>query len=290
MLKSSSGLLPYIQLLRLRQWLKNLMLYFPPFLGGTLLEPGVAVRGVLPFTVFCLVSSSIYITNDILDIENDGHHPEKRKRPLPSAMVSIPAAVSLALLLGAAGFGLAWSVPASRFMACLLLYVLISLLYTFRLKNYALVDIFCVSSGFLLRLEAGGAVFGISISGWLFLTVFLLSLFLSTGKRFSEKRRLGDSAASHRRALDAYPKGFLQGLMFLSGATVLVTYSMYVISKNSTLLLYTVPLCCFGLMRYMFRILSGSSGDPTESLLKDGPLFVVGLIWVAMVGWGIYGA
>lgn len=275
--------------MRPRQWLKNLMLYFPPFLGGTLLQPGTAINGILPFAVFCMVSSSIYIINDVIDISNDSHHPEKRNRPLPAGHVSIPAALFLAGSLFSGGAGLAWLFLPSRFLVCLLLYIIISLAYTFKLKEYALVDIFCISSGFLLRLTAGGAAFSIEISEWLFLTVFLLSFFLSAGKRFSEKQRLGTKAVRHRRVLDVYPKGFLQGLMYMSGTAVLVTYGMYAVSKNSSLLLYTVPLCCFGLMRYMFRIQSGCSGDPTESLLKDGPLFSIGCVWALMVGWGIYG-
>lgn len=284
-----SKLIPYIQLLRPRQWLKNLMLYFPPFLGGTLLQPGTAIRGFLPLVVFCMISGAIYIINDILDITNDSHHPEKCKRPLPTGSVSVPAALLLAAFLVCSGTGLAWLLFPERFVVCLVLYIVISLAYTFKLKEYALIDIFCISSGFLLRLESGGAAFNIDISEWLFLTVFLLSVFLSTGKRFSEKKRLGSSAVMHRTVLDVYPKGFLKGLMYLSGATVLVTYAMYVISKDSGLLLYTVPLCCFGLLRYMLRIQAGSSGDPTESLLRDGPLFMIGLVWVLMVGWGIYG-
>lgn len=281
--------IPYIQLLRPRQWLKNLMLFFPPFLGGTLLQPGTAVSGSLPFAAFCMISSTIYIINDTVDINKDRHHPEKRTRPLPAGHVSIPDALLLAAGLTIGGLGLALVSLPAHFSIYLILYILISLAYTFKLKDYALVDIFCISSGFLLRLEAGGAAFGIHISEWLFLTVFLLAFFLSTGKRFSEKKRLGVTAVKHRKVLDAYPEGFLQGLMYMSGAAVLVTYGMYAISKNSSLLLYTVPLCCFGLMRYMMRIQSGSSGDPTESLLKDGPLFSIGVIWALMVGWGIYG-
>ncbi|MBT1071761.1 decaprenyl-phosphate phosphoribosyltransferase [Pelotalea chapellei] len=279
---------PYIQLLRPRQWLKNLMLYFPPFLGGTLLQSNIAA-GILPLAIFCMVSSAIYIINDILDISNDSHHPEKCNRPLPTGRVSIPAALLLAICLISSGISLASAYLPASFMLCLALYILISLAYTFKLKEYALIDLFCISSGFMLRLKAGGVAFNVTISEWLFLTVFLLSFFLSTGKRFSEKKRLGATAVRHRKVLDMYPRGFLQGLMCMSAAAVLVTYAMYAISKNSSLLLYTVPLCCFGLMRYMIRIQSGSSGDPTESLLKDGPLFATGLVWAIMVGWGIYG-
>jgi decaprenyl-phosphate phosphoribosyltransferase len=279
----------FIQLLRPQQWLKNLMLYFPPFLGGALLQSGAAVRGILPFIAFSMVSSATYIVNDVFDCRNDRHHPEKRARPLPSGRISIPAALMLAACLASAGIGLAYWAYSLTFLTIICLYLGISLAYSLRLKEIPLVDIFCISAGFLLRLEAGGAVFGIDVSEWLFLSVFLLSVFLSTGKRISEKQRLGDEAALHRKALDGYPAGFLDAVMQITGGAVLVTYTMYAISRHSSLLVYTVPLCCFGLFRYLLRIRRGEGGDPTESLTRDVPLFLVGLAWAIMVGWGIYG-
>ena len=168
-------------------------------------------------------------------------------------------------------------------------YFVISLAYSIKLKEIALVDIFCISAGFLLRLQAGGVAFNVSISEWLFLSVLLLSVFLSTGKRLAEKLHLGNDAHHHRKALSAYPHGFLEGTMYMTGGSVLVTYSMYVISRHSTLLLYSVPLCCFGLLRYILRVQAGKGGDPTESLTRDVPLLIVGAVWVSLVGWGIYG-
>jgi decaprenyl-phosphate phosphoribosyltransferase len=118
------------------------------------------------------------------------------------------------------------------------------------------------------------------------LSVFLLAIFLSTGKRLYEKNALGENAANHRKALESYPPGFLDGTMYMTGGAVLVTYTLYVIEHQ--VLIYTVPLCCFGLLRYILRVKSGLGGDPTESLVRDVPLLVVGVLWVLMVGWGIY--
>jgi 4-hydroxybenzoate polyprenyltransferase len=281
-------LTPSIQLLRPRQWLKNLMLFFPTFLGGTLLQPGMALRGVRPFAAFCLASSAIYILNDLCDSVNDGQHPTKRLRPLPSGRITPMGASALAgacVLFSALA---AWG-SSGVFLFYLTAYGVVSIAYSLYLKDIALVDIFCISAGFLFRLLAGGAVFGVYVSEWLFLSVFLLSIFLSTGKRLGEKRRLGSLAQQHRKVLDAYPRGFLDGSMYLTGGAVLVTYTMYVLSRPSALLIYTVPLCCFGLLRHILRIQSGADGDPTESLTRDLPLFVVGVLWVVMVGWGIYG-
>jgi len=278
----------WLTLLRPLQWLKNLMLFFPPFLGGEILAAGFLSHAILPVLSFCSASSASYILNDLLDRDNDRHHPEKRHRPLASGRIPIRSASLLAALLALCACIMAWFVSLP-FLAYLVSYILLSIAYSSYFKSLVLLDIFCISSGFLIRLQAGGAAFGIQISEWLFLSVFLLSIFLSTGKRLSEKQRLGDSAKHHRKALAAYPKEFLEGTIYMTGGAVLVTYTMYVLSRNSSVLIYSVPLSCFGLLRYILRVQTGKGGDPTESLTRDIPLLLVGLAWMALVGWGIYG-
>lgn len=277
-----------VKLLRIRQWLKNLMLFFPPFLGGTLFSHTHHLQMLLPFGAFCLVSSVAYILNDVFDRDRDRHHPDKCSRPVASGAISVAAALLFASVLLIFSVVLAWKISAA-FLVLMLAYFVVSVVYSAKLKDIVLLDLFCISTGFLLRLQAGGVAFNVPISGWLFLTVFLLSVFLSAGKRLSEKQRLGSAAADHRMALVSYPRGFLEGIMYMTGGSVLATYSMYAITRHSSLLLYSVPLCCFGLVRYIFRIRSGKSGDPTESLVMDMPLLIVGIVWVCMVGWGIYG-
>lgn len=252
------------------------------------MQTGFFPTVLVPLAAFCLASSATYIVNDVADCKQDREHPVKKCRPIPSGEVGVGQALLLASLLLVAALYLAASVSGA-FLLLLLAYLTVSFFYTVCLKNYPLLDLFCISSGFILRLLAGGEAFGVIISEWLFITVFLLALFLSTGKRFSEKRALGVDAGLHRKALSAYPAGFLDGLLFMSGSAVLVTYTMYVISRHSSLLLYSVPLCCFGLLRYIFRVQSGRGGDPTESLTRDLPLLIVGISWAVMVGWGVYG-
>lgn len=276
---------PYLAILRPAQWLKNLMLFFPPFLAGQLLCPGVAVRGIGPLCAFCLISSAGYIFNDLLDREQDRHHPQKRLRPLASGQIGCRAAGLLAaslLLCGLLWTG--WTQPA--LLPYQLGYIAITLCYSLGLKNMPLVDLFCISSGFLIRLQAGGALFQIPISPWLFLSVLLLSLFLSTGKRLAELQSLGACAGEHRASLTGYPHGFLGGTLYLTAGTALVTYAMYVVQRPR--LIYSVPLCLFGLLRYILRVSSGKGGDPTEALLKDWILLLVGVLWVAMVFGSIY--
>ena len=277
-----------LKLMRIRQWLKNLMLFFPPFLGGTLFLHPFDIRMMIPFSAFCFVSSATYILNDIFDRENDLHHPDKCTRPIASGKISVVQALLFAAALLTCSVVLAWNISGT-FLLLMMVYFMVSIAYSAKLKDIVLVDIFCISAGFLLRLQAGGEAFNVAISEWLFLSVFLLSVFLSTGKRLAEKQRLGDVAQHHRKALVDYPKGFLEGTMYMTGGSVLVTYTMYVISRHSPLLLYSVPLCCFGLLRYILRVQSGKGGDPTESLIRDVPLLIVGVMWVGLVGWGIYG-
>lgn len=279
-------LIPYGDVLRPSQWLKNLMLFFPPFLSGTLLAPGIAAKGIPAFTSFCLASSAGYILNDIMDLEQDRLHPKKRCRPLPSGALSLTSAAILAVFLLSAGVGLAAATLSHRFLLFLVFYVLVTAIYSLKVKDIPLLDVFCIATGFIIRLEAGGEAFAVPVSDWLFLTVFLLALFLSIGKRLTEKRNLGDGAGLHRKSLASYPDGFLEGAMYLTGGAVLVTYSMYTLSRGH--LFYTVPLCCFGLLRYILRVKSGKSGDPTESLLKDVPLLLVSLAWAAVIGWRLY--
>jgi 4-hydroxybenzoate polyprenyltransferase len=279
------NIIDFVRLLRPQQWLKNLMIFFPPLLSGALIHSGVAERGILPFAAFCCASSASYVFNDLADQDRDAHHPDKKSRPLPSGRVSRTAAALLCCVLLALAVVISWRI-SSAFIAYIIVYLMVSACYSMYLKNLPIIDLFCISLGFVLRLYGGGEAFDVYISDWLFLTVFLLSIFLSVGKRYSERRHLGTAAGDHRRTLEEYPDGFLESAMYLSGAAVLVTYSIYAIS--TPLLVYTVPLCMFGLLRYLMRIKSGQSGDPTEALIKDVPLLATGTLWILMVGWSVY--
>lgn len=275
----------YLTMLRPTQWLKNLILFFPPFLAGQMFMPGLVTKGILPFSAFCLVSSAGYIFNDLLDRDGDAHHPQKCLRPIASGVVNLSGASIFAVVLLISGLLLA-IFTSLYFLFLLAGYAAITTSYSLKLKTLPIFDLFCISAGFLLRLQAGGELYHVPISPWLFLTVFLLAVFLSTGKRLSELRSLREKAGEHRTSLALYPPGFLDGTMYMTGGAVLVTYAMYALNRHT--LIYSVPLCLFGLLRYMFRVSSGQCGDPTESLLKDRLLFVVGLLWVLMVVWSIY--
>jgi len=275
----------YCTVIRPRQWLKNLMILFPPFLSGALLHPSLLVRGIEPLAAFCLASSATYLVNDVIDADSDANHPRKCHRPIPSGAVSRRAALGLAVILAVAGILLGLRV-GTGFLLFLCLYLGVSWAYSWRLKQVPVVDIFCIAFGFVFRLYGGGEAFNVLISDWLFLTVFLLAVFLSVGKRRSELEQLGNNAIPHRPSLAAYPQGFLDSAMYLTGAAVLVTYALYAI--NTSLMVYTVPLCLLGLLRYLLLVGSGGEGDPTEALLRDGMLLTISLLWAALVGLSVY--
>lgn len=261
------------------------MMIFPPFLAGTLFREGSLKSGLIPFGSFCIAASAVYVFNDIIDRENDLAHPRKKNRPVASGQVSVKQATAISALLLALLILLSMnqSVPQRLY---LILYIVLSVAYTLALRDIPVVDLFCIAAGFLIRLQYGGSVFGVAISEWLFLSVLFLAMFLSAGKRLNEQINLARKAREHRRSLMAYPEGFLPGLMFMTGSAALVTYSMYVVSRHT--LIYTVPLCCLGLFRFLQRAMAGKGGDPTESLLRDPMIFTVGVLWAFMVGWGIY--
>jgi 4-hydroxybenzoate polyprenyltransferase len=278
-------MIDWLKLLRPLQWTKNLLLLFPPFLSGALFHEGMLSRAIIPIAAFCCAASSGYVFNDLRDLNQDIHHPSKRHRPLASGRLNKTAAKVLFLMLLGLSLALAWQL-SSVFLMYLVLYFLVSVAYTTLFKNWAILDIFFISFGFVLRLYGGGEAFSVYISDWLFLSVFLLAVFLSFGKRYSERHNLGEVAVVHRRTLAEYPPGFLESGLYLSGSTVLVTYAFYAI--NTPLLVYTFPLCMFGLLRYLLRIKSGGGGDPTEALVKDPMLCMTGIAWLLLVGWIIY--
>lgn len=276
----------YFIMLRPAQCLKNLMLFFPPFLSGALFSSKcISITGLLSFISFCSISSALYIFNDLNDIERDVLHPVKCLRPIPSGTVSKRVATAIAISLGLLGIIVAFLV-VQPLIPYLLIYGAVTIIYTKWLKNIPVADLFCISCGFLIRLQAGGIIFNVKISEWLFLSVFFLSLFLSSGKRLAEQNLLGVDAGDHRTSLCAYSDGTLDAMLQVTAATVLVTYSMYTLVHPH--LVYTVPLCTFGLFRYILRVKGGHSGDPTESLFKDLPLLCVSILWAVLVGWSIY--
>jgi len=275
----------YIILSRPKQWLKNILLLFPPFFGGKIIGNSIFEHAAPALISFSLAASCSYIINDISDREADKNHSIKKNRAIARGDVAVWHASILATVLYVAAMLFA-SAVSERFEGVIVIYLSISLLYTFYFKHLVIVDIFFVSFGFLLRVLAGGEAFQTTISSWLFITVFIVSLFLASGKRLAELITLGENAHKHRKSLTHYSLSYLEGILWFSSAAALVTYALYTLERQNALL-YTVPLVAFGLLRYIYIVKQGN-GDPTDALVKDNQIMLTGIVWVMMITITIY--
>ncbi len=275
----------YVHLLRPHQWLKNLLLLFPPFFGGRLVEGGVMASLAPALLSFSFAASSVYIINDIVDRNADKNHATKKNRPLARGDVRVLHASILAGALYLAAMLLAPSV-SEHFLGYLIIYMLLSVCYSLFIKRIFLLDIFTISAGYIIRVIAGGEAFRVPVSSWLFLTVFVVALLLASGKRLGELIAQGEHAAKHRHILQQYSVSFLEGVLWFAASASLVAYALYVI-ENKNIMLYTVPVAAYGLLRYIYVVKQGR-GDPTEVLLSDRHIMMTGLVWAAMIGMIIY--
>ncbi|RMG71864.1 MAG: decaprenyl-phosphate phosphoribosyltransferase [Nitrospirae bacterium] len=273
-------LIAYIRLLRAHHWLKNLFLFAAPFFGGALLREDVLLLALPVFLTFSFGTTSIYIFNDIIDRDTDLLHPRKMHRPIASGKIGVNTAAMLSI------FFLFISLFASYrierlFFFYLLLYILVQALYTVKLKTLPIVDIFSVAAGFVIRVFAGGAAFHVRVSPWLFLTMFMISLVLASGKRLSEFTRLKENAIAHRTSLRHYSEGLLKNMLTLSSSASLICYALYTLEQSITLV-YTVPVVTFGLFRYLMNVEKGY-GDATEAMFKDRVLSVTVGGWLLII-------
>ena len=274
-------MLKYLKLLRPQHWIKNLFLFAAPFFGGRLFNEETVLMAFPAFIAFSLCASAAYIFNDIKDIENDKLHSKKMKRPVASGIISRRDASAFAFLLIVPSFILSYKI-APVFFYYILSYLSIQLLYSLYLKHIALLDIFCIASGFVIRVLAGGAAFNVAVSQWLLLTMFMISLVLAAGKRLGEFSLLNEKAEEHRKSLSYYSKGALNDIFLISASASLITYTLYTIEQFQQLV-YTVPIVTFGLFRYILLTRQGK-GDPVEAVTQDKWLASTVLLWLLLVG------
>lgn len=261
----------YLKQIRIKSWLKNLFVFFPIIFSLELFEWNLFLQAVILALSFCLISSAIYVLNDINDVENDRNHAVKKYRPIAAGQISFPCAWVLLIFLTIAGFGLAFSINISSFLL-ILAYVIINILYSKWLKTKVLIDCFCIAAGFVLRVMVGGTIVRDGVSGWMFLTVVSLSLFMAFGKRRGELHSYG--AGGTRDVLEIYEMNFLNGIVFMCAGLTMVFYSLWSISQKSNLV-YTVPIVLFIVIRYLLLVFSGhSEADPTTLILSDKTLLV----------------
>lgn len=282
-----------IRLMRVHQYMKNLLIFFPAFFAILITNITLMLKTSLVFGAFCLTASSIYILNDYIDREDDRKHPTKRFRPLAAGTVSEKTALILMFLLFLTGSLIAFLVSIKVFLF-FITYFALNILYTFKLKHIAIIDVFIISIGFVLRLFIGASVGNIPLSMWIVLMTFLLALFLAFAKRRDDVL-LAVEGTKTRKSIDGYNLEFINGAMIIMAAVVIVAYIFYTISpdvqgKHQSKSLYlTVFFVLLGILRYMqITFVEGKSGSPTKVLLKDVFLQLVLLGWLGSFIFLIY--
>jgi 4-hydroxybenzoate polyprenyltransferase len=277
----------YLQLLRPKDWAKNLFLFIPIFFSGDLFKWNLYPPLFMGFIAFCCVASCIYIINDYRDIEDDKKHPEKSRRPLASGAVSRPAAIIISILLLIAGFSIAYFIR-DKFLFVLSIYFFLNLAYSLGLKAIPILDIIIVAIGFVLRIKSGAVIAVIGLSEWLNIMVFLLALFMAIGKRRDDVLLKLSSGTDMRKSIKGYNLEFLNVVLALVCAVIVVAYFMYTMSTEVILrmgtyrLYYTCLFVLAGIMRYLQIIfVQATSGSPTRILYKDRFIQVSILLWIA---------
>jgi 4-hydroxybenzoate polyprenyltransferase len=276
--------------LRPRQWIKNGFVFAALVFDGQLGNLPALLRTSLGFALFCMASSSIYLINDIRDLEEDRRHPTKRMRPLPSGRLPIRvawiAAAALAVVSIGGGFLLE---PAFGWIV--LAYVLLFIFYSFRLKHVPILDVFAIAAGFVLRVAAGVTLITVMrFSPWLYVCTTLLALYLGFGKRRAELQLLAETAGEHRRVLDGYTLALLDQLIIIVSGATIMAYSLYTFSAENLpdnhLMMLTIPFVMYGIFRYLWLIqVEAAGGAPDELILTDRPLLATFVLWgLAAVG------
>ncbi|MEO8605247.1 MAG: decaprenyl-phosphate phosphoribosyltransferase [bacterium] len=282
------------QLLRPTQWVKNSVLFAALIFSKHLFVWADTTRVLLAFVCFCCVASGAYVMNDIRDCERDRLHPLKSRRPLPSGRVPRGMAIVLSLALmalgiaGAAALGTGFAVLVTGYLA-------LQVLYTFSFKDMVILDVMSIATGFVIRAAAGGVVIGVPVSPWLIICTFLLALFLGFAKRRHELVLLEGRAEDHRTALREYSPYFLDQMISVVTASVVVAYAIYTASpevqeKLGTDKLYlTIPFVLFGIFRYLYLVHQREEGgNPTQLLLTDQPLLADVVLWIATAALVLY--
>lgn len=276
----------YIKLLRPAHWAKNAFLFIPLFFAGEIFNVAKVLDLLLAFMAFSITASSIYIINDYQDIEADRKHPVKCKRPLASGEISRPVGLAMFLLCIAIGGGLAWLV-SPKFAFVVGIYFVMNLLYSFGLKHISILDIIILAIGFVLRVKAGGIAGGIAISEWLMVMIFLLALFMAIAKRRDDVLIRLESGQEMRKAAKGYNPDFLNVMLSLVSAVIIVCYLMYTMAPETQVrfhtyrLYYTTLFVIGGLLRYLqITYVENNTGSPTKILYKDRFIQLTILLWV----------
>lgn len=288
--ESFGSVLPLLNSLRPKQWLKNLFVVAPLIFSKHLFEAASLCASAWAFAIFCLLSGASYLANDLCDIERDRRHHSKATRPLAAGTLSVPVAASVAILLLVAGLGLA-SLLGIRFLAISAGFVVLQIAYSLYLKDLVLIDVGTIAAGFIIRVAAGAEAVGVEVSTWLFSCTILLALFLGLSKRRRELQ-FGDADLSTRKVLREYNPTMLDMMIATVASAVVISYALYtrdpetITRAGTTDLPYTFPFVLYGLLRYLFLIYRTDEDcrrEGPDQFLTDRPLLLNLAAWVITV-------
>jgi decaprenyl-phosphate phosphoribosyltransferase len=284
----------YIQLIRVQQYIKNMLIFAPIFFVGRITEVSLIIQAFSAFIAFSISASAVYIFNDLRDKEDDRQHPEKKYRPLASGAISNLQAIVIMGVLVVSGLVLMYSLSVQA-MAILVGYVLLNIIYSFYLKHVAILDVTIIAIGFVLRLITGSVVTGIELSMWIVIMTFLLALFIALAKRRDDVLIFLETGKVMRKVIDGYNLQFLDTAMAIMASVVIVAYTLYttsaeVVEKYHSQYLYLTALfVILGIMRYLqIALVHLDSGSPTRIALKDRFLRFTILGWIVSFAWILY--
>ncbi len=286
-------LIGLIKTMRPRQWLKNGLVFVPLFFDGKLTDPNSVLRTTIAFVLLCMMSGSVYIMNDLKDIDKDRQHPTKRRRPLASGQLKANVAAVVAVFM--ASFSLVIGFLLSpAFDLVLLTYLVIQVAYTFYLKNIVLLDVLTIAAGFILRVAAGVAVINVErFSPWLYVCTGLLALFMVLGRRRHEILLLGQEASNHRSILTEYNLELIDRLIGIVTTSAIVAYSLYTFLAEGLpenhLMMLTIPFVLYAVFRYLYLIqVRHEGGAPEEIFLRDRPIQATLVLYSVVVFLALY--
>lgn len=274
-----------LRLIRPKQWSKNLLVFAALLFTGRFKDTLSVERTLMAFAAMCLVSSSIYIINDLLDVERDRNHPVKKNRPIASGAVPVGLAIVLALILAGVSLAIGHELNRSS-LILLIVYLVLQAAYNGGLKHVALADVFLLASGFVLRAMLGATALEAPISGWLLACTGSLALMLGFGKRRHEFVLQGDGRAKSREVLAGYNLEVLNAFLIMCSVCAAQSYTVYAISSPTAGLypglMLTSVFVLYGVFRYVYLVFrSGEGGEPENLLFKDPHILITILLFVA---------
>lgn len=283
-----------LKLMRLHQYVKNLFLFIPLFFVGQITNLELFTNAFVAFIAFSITASSVYILNDYLDIDDDRKHPIKKDRPLASGLILKKPAFLLMSFLSISGLIMMANQSIQAFIV-LLIYIALNILYSFRLKHVAIVDITIISVGFVIRIFIGAIVTETPLSKWIVIMTFLLALFLALAKRRDDVLHFMTTGKKMRKVIDGYNLQLIDGAMVIMSSVVIVSYLLYTTSSevvkrfNNEYLYLTSLFVVIGILRYMqISLVKNNSGSPTKILLNDKFLIIIILSWLTSFLFLIY--